>query len=338
MTADRLRPPSPRESGILLHLAALRYLSASQISEFVFDASTLSPRSRIVTNRRLLGGLIRRSLVGRTPRLVGGPGGGAARPTYYLTPAGYRLARSLVPSLPLRRLHSSGTFLMRHGLMTAEILLAFRRAARAHADHELIAWECERQVALPLGATLVVPDAYLLYRVGPRKLHAFLEVDMASEHTAYFSRKIRRYLALHRSGGWRKRFPVWPLVLVVAEGAGRATQLRRVSETALSDEQRYGLAPAFAFASVEALLGTPGPLGPIWEFAGRPGRAALTPGDVAAPGAAASAALPSRAPGDASGKGGRPADEVRAHTAQESVAPAALAPGRSGEVALGERG
>jgi hypothetical protein len=268
---------SPRESEVVLRLAAFRFLSAAQIAEFVLSGSRYSTRSREEINWRVLGSLKARALVACTPRMVGGPGGGAARLVYYLTPAGYRLARLLCAGIPVHRAKSPGTFLIRHALMTAEIALAFGRASASHEGHELVAWECDWQAALPLGASAVVPDGYLVYAVNTRRLHAFVEVDLGTEHTAFFARKIRRYLDLYR-GNWRSRLPVWPAVLVVAEGEARATQLRRVTETVIGsqpDQRRLRDAVPFAFAGVGDVLGPWGPLGEVWEFAGRRERAAL---------------------------------------------------------------
>ncbi len=276
--SDGAEPSSPRETEIVLRLAAFRYLGASQVCAFLFDGSSVSARSRTVITRRILGRLRSRGLVATTPRLVGGPGGGSARLTHYLTRAGYRLARSLDPLVPLRRLRSPGSFLIRHGLLTAEIALAFRQEARLRVGHELVAWDCDWQAALALGASAVLPDAHLVYRTPEGRLHAFLEVDLGSERTPFFARKVRRYLDLYRSGSWRSRLPLWPLVLTVAETEARATQLRRISEAVLvsqPDRERLARATEFRFASATDLLGPAGPLGEIWQVAGRSGRHAL---------------------------------------------------------------
>lgn len=260
-------------------MAAFRYLTGSQIAEFVFDGSAVSPRCREIMTWRLLGVLRRRGLIGSTPRMVGGPGGGSARLPYHLTTAGYRFARSLSAAVPERRPKSPGTFLIRHGLMTAEVALAFRRAARLHPGHELIDWQRDWQAAMPLGGSVLVPDAYLEYDF-PKHILAFLEVDMGGEGTPFFARKIRRYLDLYRSGGWRSRLPLWPLILVVTETDARATQLRDVTEAVCESQTRaYWLVrpPEFDFASVSDPIGPAGPLGEIWHVAGRAGRKTLTP-------------------------------------------------------------
>ncbi len=266
-------------------------LVASDPVEGKGDVAVVDEIEALIANAPIYGLSDDEGLAGRCARqrhvsaLQGPPrrpsASGSARLTYYLTPAGCRVAHSLLPGPPLRRSKSVGTFLIRHALMTAEAALAFRRAAGLHAAHEVVGWECEWQAALRLGASAVVPDAYLVYAVAGRRLHAFLEVDLGTEHSAFFAGKIRRYLALYRSGNWRPRLPVWPLVLVVAENAARVGHLRRVCETVLSsqpDAPRLAGRAAFHFASIGDLLGPTGPFGEIWEVTGHVERAALIPG------------------------------------------------------------
>lgn len=280
MTPRSVVVSSPHQAEVVLQLATFRFLAAAQIADLVFETSTASARSRMVMAGRLLAALRERGVVTATPRLVGGFGGGSSRPVYYLTPQGYRLARLLNPATPARRLKSPGTFLIRHALITADVALAFRRAARQRELHELVAWECDWQAALGTGRSVLVPDAYLVYGVGARRLHAWLEVDLGTEHTSFFASKIRRYLALYRSGTWRARLPIWPLVLVVAESEARAAQLRRVTESVLeshADRRRLADAVPFAFAAVADLLASAGAFGAIWQRAGAPGRASVMP-------------------------------------------------------------
>src|SRR2546426_391272 len=82
------------------------------------------------------------------------------------------------------------SFLMRHGQMSAEVALAFRRAARDHPGHELTEWECDWAAAMKLGSRLIVPDARIVYQTRHWEFSAFLEVDLATEGTRFFARKI----------------------------------------------------------------------------------------------------------------------------------------------------
>ena len=146
----------------MLQLSGFRYLTEPMIEEFLFGGSPVTPLSRQVITRRVLHRLKLKALILETPRVVG-PAGGTARLVYFLTAKGYNLARSLNPGLPSRQPNLRGTSLMGHGLMCAEVALAFRRAARGNPGHELLDWECDWQAFERLGAKLVVPDAHLVY-------------------------------------------------------------------------------------------------------------------------------------------------------------------------------
>lgn len=267
---------STRETEALLLLGCYRYLSREQISEFIFEKDNLASKSVNTTSWRVLGSLKRRGLVDQTARLVGGPGGGSGQYGYFLTVSGHRLAVSLNPALPARRPAPRGTFLMRHGMMTADIAIAFRRSARSHSGHELVDWECDWQAAQRLNGSPVVPDAHFVYATEDYEIDVFLEVDVGTEGTRFFARKVARYLELYQSGRWREQLAVWPLILTVTPDERRALALRRASETVVgreSDSLRRGI--EFAFGSLTDLLGPAGPTGDIWHVAGRAGRQRL---------------------------------------------------------------
>lgn len=259
-----------REAEVLSLLGCHRYLSREQVEELVLERFNLTPLSRRVVAKRILHRLTQRGLVALTPRLVGGTGGGEARVAYLLTPAGYRL---VFPHAPGRRTPSRGTFLMRHALTTTDVALAFRRAA-SERGHRVVAWEVDSQAAQRLGTGLVIPDAHLVYATAARELDAFIEVDLATERNRFFIGKISRYLELYRSGSWRQSLAVWPLVLTITLSEERALALRRATEALLSaqrDAERIRLSTEFRFGALEHLLESPGPLGEIWQVAGRKG-------------------------------------------------------------------
>lgn len=266
-----MRLSSHRESEVLVQLSGFRYLTEPMIEDFLFGESSFTPLSRQVITRRVLNRLKGKGLILETPRVVG-PAGGTARLVYFLTAKGYNAARSLNPGLPSRQPNLRGTSLMGHGLMCAEVALAFRRAARSNPGHELLDWECDWQAAERLGARLVVPDAHLVYSTTKWIVDAFIEVDLATEGSRVFAWKIRRYLELYRSGSWVKNLKVWPIVLTIAPSSARARILRRVTETVLAaDPRRDRLmrATEFSFTTLDDVLGLSGPLNTIWSVAGR---------------------------------------------------------------------
>lgn len=266
-----------RETDVIVRLAGFRYLSRSQIKAFLFEGSTLKPHSMEIQAGRILDRLKAAGRVASTQRLIGGPGGGSAGLVYFLTPEGQKLADALTGS-PKRRPPHSGSFLMRHAQMTAEVALAFRRAARVYAGHELVEWECDWAAAERLGSSYVVPDARMAYETPKWVLNAFVEVDLATEGTRFFAGKIDRYLRLYLNRAWRQHLQVWPVILTVTPSDERASALTAATAPLLA-RPYYGvrLSGIFEcwFTSLGALVGAHWPLGAIWQIAGRDGLHAL---------------------------------------------------------------
>ena len=157
-------------------------------------------------------------------------------------------------------------------MVTAEVALAFRRAARAKPGPELVSWESDWDLAAAIPGSPVVPDAHVVLATERMTLDVFLEVDRATERPAAFARKIRAYLDWHWSGTWRQHLKVWPLVLVVTPTALRGLSLRRTTETVLAGFGGEGT--EFRFAQLEEVLDA-GPFAAIWQVAGHPGVAPL---------------------------------------------------------------
>ena len=264
---------SSREMDALRYLGMYRFLSRAQIEEFVLGESPLSAHSREVGTWRILRRLRQRQLITTNALLAGDPDGMPTRIAYFLTASGRRVFGALEPGLPLRRPRVEGTFLLAHAIMVAEIALAFLRQARAHRDGDALIWECDWQVAESLGRQPVAPDARFIYETAQRRIHAFIEADRGSERSRFFGRKIERYLDLYRGGSWRVRLPVWPLILTVTRTERRSSALRGATEAIFSGRTEASrISRAFRFTSLDALRGSVGPFGEIWQVAGRTGR------------------------------------------------------------------
>jgi len=264
-----------RELETLLQLACFHYLTAAQVEAFLFDGSALLPSSRAAVARRVLAGLVRSGFVQTTARVLAAEGAGPARRVYALTASGEavlrRSGRRAGPS-PARK----GSLFIEHALMTADIALAFRSAARAQPGPQLVSWESDWDLAAAIPGSPLVPDARLVLLVGDVELHAFLEVDRATERPATFARKISAYLEWNWSGRWREHLAVWPVVLVICPNALRALSLRRVTETV---QRGFGGEDTeFRFAAVGHLREA-GPFDEIWQVAGRAGQHALIDGE-----------------------------------------------------------
>jgi hypothetical protein len=170
--------------------------------------------------------------------------------------------------------------------MAAEVALAFHRAARSAEGHELRMWESEWDAAEFLRPSRVIPDARLVYRTGSWELDAFVEIDTGTERTTRFVQKIREYISAWRDGGWRERLESWPMVLTVTVTQMRASVLRHGTDELLRsqrDAARLARATEFDFAALVDVRGPRGPLGEIWQVAGREGVHALVPAESSAP-------------------------------------------------------
>jgi hypothetical protein len=284
-STESISPSLLRETEVLVRLACFGYLNSKYLEEFLFDGSTLTTRSRAVTTQQILVRLRRRGLVAATPGLVGGPSGGSARLAYYLTGAGQRLVDTL-ESRTHGHWKRRGTLFVGHALATAELALAFRRAARSHAGHDLREWESDWDAAEWLQPSRVVPDGRLVYRTPSWEIDAFVEIDLGTERTSRYVAKLREYLSAWRSGSWRARLASWPLVLTVTTSSRRASALRGASEQLLRSQRdalRVTRATEFDFAALPDVHGPKGPLGEIWQVAGRDGRHTLIADDRNAP-------------------------------------------------------
>lgn len=75
------------------------------------------------------------------------------------------------------------------------------------------------------------PDAYAQVEAGARRLHLFVEVDLATESNARFGSKVRRYLAYKESTLFRVRMGGRSFrVLIIVPGPARLRALKRVVE------------------------------------------------------------------------------------------------------------
>jgi len=266
---------SARETEALLLIGCYRYLTRKQLEAFL-PIEKLTPQSREVVTRRILGRLTVSGLVRPTERLVGGRGGGSVGLAYYLTADGARFAASLEPGLPQRHPAAKGTFLMQHALVTADVALALRRAAAERGD-ELLEWNCDWRATQRLGTSAVVPDAHFVYATPDRELEAFLEVDLGTEGTQFFARKMRGYIELFRSGSWRDRFPTWPLILVVTPTEARIAAIKRATENVIErepDAAKLQTQFEVAFAALPKVVAE-SPLAAIWNVAGKKTACAL---------------------------------------------------------------
>jgi DNA-binding transcriptional ArsR family regulator len=165
----------------------------------------------------------------------------------------------------------NGLFLA-HELMVRDVRVWFELSARVCAGHALERWEDGAAARLDLGAAgQLHPDAWMVYRLGPQRLAALLEVDRGTERNGQrWREKLAAYGALFQNGRLQAVTGQGKArVLVVAPDARRRDQLATLVAERASPE----LAGRFWFAAFP-LLDTPGVGRPGWR---RPGRSSLEP-------------------------------------------------------------
>ena len=262
-----------RDQHTLEHLARFRFLERRQLQQLLYEDSPTQAHSAEVMTRRILQRLTVRKLITRTEQQPGGPTGGSNAPAYYLSSTG---AQHLKHSYPAPRA-PRGMLLVRHAIASADVVLAFDRAARSNANHELVGWATDADLGRDLGPMLLLPDLYLTYATDDVELHAFVEVDLGSEGSRVIATKIDQYLQLWRSGTIHERVGLWPVVLWVTTNPTRARLLQRAIERVIvtqPDVDRVALGTEFAVTTLDQ-LSEQGALGPIWQVVGRDERQSL---------------------------------------------------------------
>lgn len=183
------------------------------------------------------------------------PGG---QKVLYLTPTGVEAVEQVPHAESRRKLLSPEQAegpLQRHTLAVADVGIAFVRAARERGD-EFGALSWRHEIAHPIGpppgrkrSEELIADALLIYEQqdddGAIQFHfRLLELDRATMPVDALAGKLARYARLYHhtlpaapgavaARFWETRYPVFPTVAVVLEGASRS-RLERRRQTVLA--------------------------------------------------------------------------------------------------------
>ncbi|NGO75212.1 hypothetical protein G6045_05875 [Streptomyces sp. YC504] len=174
-----------------------------------------------------------------------------------------------------------------HTLTVTETALAFLEDARRHDDLcRPLDWIPE--VHHPIGnGQAVIPDALMYYRRGTAEksggamLRAFIEVDRATMGPERLAAKLSLYNRLHHytpatpahrppaqpgMESWRHQYPLFPRLLFVLDGTGKAGVENRISAlnaAAHSLGSFLSLVPVLATSLTDLI--THSPTAPIWR-------------------------------------------------------------------------
>ncbi len=207
---------SVRDRSMLESVGALGLASGEQLRQLFFSGRVSTESSRRGAQQALRQ-LTEHGLLARLDRRVGGARSGSGGFVYCLGPAGQGLVHQWrgLPARRSRRPHEPGEPFVRHRLACSQLLVDLRLAEAKELlkiDRYLGEPDAWRRRVGPFGKPLTLkPDAYVEVSVGERRLHWFVEVDLATESLSVIARKGRAYLDHYRSGAEAEVMPrvVW---------------------------------------------------------------------------------------------------------------------------------
>ena len=169
--------------------------------------------------------LIRRRVVARCPRVVGGVRAGSRGHVYALDVAGQRLA-DLARGRRPRPPRAVGVRYVDHALACTQVYVDLVGTDRA-GDLRLLRFVGEpgawRTFHGPGGLrTTLKPDAYAVVAVDGFEDHWFLEIDLGTESAATITRKLNVYRSYWQTGAEQAARDVFPKVAWLVKDADQA--------------------------------------------------------------------------------------------------------------------
>lgn len=163
-----------------------------------------------------------------------------------------------------RQLHQA--LFVAHTLELNDVLISALQVGRV-SDYQLASFTHERvlkRTPYKTGHVTLIPDAYLEFRHGGRRLPVLLEHDRGTEEQHYFRRRIRGYVAFLRGRAYERLFGTTTMSVVFTTfvSAQRVEQLRAWTRAELKGEP--SLLPVFCFAHLKPPLDPQVWLSAIW--------------------------------------------------------------------------
>jgi hypothetical protein len=221
---------SKRDYAILRQVAALRFVSGSQLTRLCFtDSDDELANSRAA--RRALLRLVKLGTLERLERPIGGIRAGSAGFVYHLGLAGQRIAvaRCWQPERHARRSLTPGVLFVRHTLAVAELHTQLMEGDRAQR-FELLELNAEPSCwrnfdGIGGQRSTLKPDSYVRLGLGAYEDSYFLEVDRGTEGSRTLERQLQLYIAYHASGKEQAERGVFPRVLWLVPSEQRKAAL-----------------------------------------------------------------------------------------------------------------
>lgn len=234
-TVELVQLLTDRDLLVLKDLEQFRLLSTRHIQRLRFHQHA-NVASGTRTAVRVLNRLEGHGLISRLSRRVGGSIRGSAANVWQLAATGERVLRRLSGETPRRRYVEPSPQFSRHTLAIAELATRLHEQARTGVIEllELQAEpDCWRQYTNAAGvAKWLKPDLYMVTADTQFESHAFVEVDLATEHLPAVLRKCLAYQRYWRTGIEQTTRDLFPAVVWVTPDETRARKMR----TAIQDE------------------------------------------------------------------------------------------------------
>lgn len=252
---------TPRDRDILESLGRFRLLSSSLIRRLHFASTHHGKDSGARSVNRVMHRLESLHLVARMDQRIGGYRGGSSSLTWQPSLSGLKLMATLTGRTQHSPLPASSWLFAQHTLAIAEVAIGLIEAGRSRA-FDLLKLEteptCWQDFVTTTGAAQrLKPDLYVVTADSDFEEHAFIEVDLGTEHRPTLTRKARTYQRYRESGRHEAVHGVFPRVVWVTPDRRRQAVVQAaVAET--PGEQR-GVHLVLTFDDL------PGPLVPSPE-------------------------------------------------------------------------
>ena len=252
--AERL---GERDVAILANLERFRLLSTRHVQRLHFTDHTTTSAAARACNRALFR-LRDLRLISSLERRIGGVRQGSASYVWQLAAAGERVQRDGRGQASRRRFAEPGGSFVVHTLAVAETAVCVLEAARTSNSFAVDRLETEpanwRSYLGPAGETRwLKPDLHIVTAHpnphGDFEEHAFVEVDLGTEHSPRIQSKCQMYAAYMATGAYQAAHGLFPLVVWLS-----GSPARRGGLSAAVAATRGLPAGVFHVASPEAYL------------------------------------------------------------------------------------
>lgn len=234
-TSDLAEQLSDRDMVVLDSLDRFRLLTTQQIQRLHFAEHASDLAAARACNRALVR-LRDIGVVGSLERRIGGVRRGSASYVWQLSSTGERFLRTANGHAHRRRFLEPGHVFVNHTLAVNDVAVGLIDAARTNPNLRIEGLVTEpsnwRSYLGPGGETQwLKPDLYGVTSSrdgdGEYEEHAFLEIDLGTEHVPRIQAKCRMYAAYAVTGAYQAKHGLFPHVVWLSSDPARRKVLRK---------------------------------------------------------------------------------------------------------------